>query len=64
MGVVPPVAEAGGATPLTQVLDALTDPGNPGNPDTSDTRGTSRKPKPAVREHVKLRRDLAAEMSG
>ena len=98
MGVVPPVAEAGGATPLTQVLDALTDPGNPGNsdsagtsgvsgalgvpvnenasgtngsrdtagtsgnPDTSDTRGTPRKPKPPAREHVKLRRDLAAEM--
>jgi hypothetical protein len=87
------------ATPLTQVLDALTDPGNPGNsdpagtsgvsgalgvpvnenasgtngsrdtagtpgnPDTSETRGASRKPRPAAREHVKLRRDLAAEMS-
>src|SRR3954469_196265 len=59
------------ASPLTQVLNTLTDPGTPGTagspgnqgtPDTSDTRGTSPHPKPAPREHVKLRRDLAAEM--
>jgi hypothetical protein len=86
------------ATPLTQVLDTLTDPGIPGAPGTSDTSdssvtwdtqvtgdsgdtsgapvspgtsgpsgvldtsGTSGKPKPVARDHVKLRRDLAAEM--
>ena len=80
------------ATPLTQVLDTLTDPGTPGTSDssvtpansgasdfrdaagtpgssdhrgvsdTAGTRGTSEKPKPAARDHVKLRRDLAADM--
>jgi hypothetical protein len=94
-------------TPLTQVLDTLTDPGTPGTSDpsvtpansvasdsrdtavtpgssdhrgvsdtagtpgssdhrgvshTAGTRGTSEKPKPAARDHVKLRRDLAADM--
>jgi hypothetical protein len=80
------------ATPLTQVLDTLTDPVTPGTSDpsvtpansvsgdsrdtagtpgssdhrgvldTAGTRGTSEKPKPAARDHVKLRRDLAADM--
>src|SRR3954453_19858759 len=88
------------ATPLTRVLDTLTDPGTPdiadtpgtsgasgsggssqenpaaspdprdtaGAPDNSDdpdtpgAPGISSKPKPAAREHVKLRRDLATEM--
>ena len=80
------------ATPLTQVLDTLTDPGTPGTSDssvtpansgasdfrdaagtpgssdhrgvsdTAGTRGTSEKRKPAARDHVKLRRDLAADM--
>src|SRR3954464_12790740 len=82
------------ATPLSQVLDTLTDPGPPGTSDvsvTSDTavtrgdressgavgvsvnqrtsddsgnRGTSERRKPAARDHVKLRSDLAAEMRG
>jgi hypothetical protein len=80
------------ATPLTQVLDTLTDPGTPGTSDpsvtpansvasdsrdtavtpgssdhrgvsdTAGTPGSSEKPKPAARDHVKLRRDLAADM--
>jgi hypothetical protein len=83
------------ATPLSQVLDTLTDPGTPGNSDvwvTSGTSGprddrdtsgpagssvssvtqgsldnsgnrvTSDRRKPATRDHVKLRSDLAAEM--
>ena len=79
-------------TPLTQVLDTLTDPGTPGTSDpsvtpansvasdsrdtavtpgssdhrgvsdTAGTPGSSEKPKPAARDHVKLRRDLAADM--
>lgn len=66
-----PGKDTGITRPMDRALDTLTDPGTQGTPsvqgnrgfqDTSGTPGTEQWTKPALRDHVKLRRDLADEV--